>query len=105
MHLEILRNIGSSIGNLVGIYASYKHCNNIKFLINLETKTPKLQPLKVITNKSIYSLKFYRFEGKFFEIIRLNNERKFNYQMNNSLFNLSTSTYEFNLHHERARHN
>jgi hypothetical protein len=38
MHLEILRKIGYSIGNLIGIDASYKFCNSVKFLINDKNK-------------------------------------------------------------------
>ena len=41
LHIEILRNIGSLMGNLIGIDASYKYCNNIKFFINYEINTPK----------------------------------------------------------------
>ena len=64
MHLEILRKIGLSIGNLIGIDASYKYCNNVKILINDQNKNLELNTIKLISKKSIYKLKYYRFEGK-----------------------------------------
>lgn len=76
LHVEIIRNFGFFIGDLIGIDSSYNFCNNVKLLINFKTKNPELKPIKIISNRSIYNLNLYKCEDKISKIIRLNDERK-----------------------------
>lgn len=80
MHVEIIRKIGLSIGDFIGLDASFKYCNNIKNLINCKVNNLELKPIKVIKNRAIYNLNYRRCEGKILEIIRLDNDRKIFYQ-------------------------
>lgn len=74
--IGIIRRIGRTIGELIGLDVSFESCNNIKLLIkqNVNNKNPK--QLKLITNRSTYNLNFQKYDGKISEIIRLDDERK-----------------------------
>ena len=54
--IDIIKRIVQARGDLIGLDASFECCNNIKLLINCKTNSTNLKPLKIITNRLMYSL-------------------------------------------------
>ena len=73
--LNIIRRIGRSIGNLIGVDATFESNNNLKLLIkhNINNSNPK--QLKLITNRATYYFNFQKYDGKISEIISLDDDR------------------------------
>ena len=74
-NINILKKMGRSIGNLIGMDLAYKNSNNVKFLISSNINDTKTKQLKIIINISKYDLEFTKYKGKILDIIKLDDER------------------------------
>ena len=63
-YINIIKILGHSMGDLFGLNASFEYCNNIKLLIKCTVNNMNIKPIKIITNRLIYNLKFERSEEK-----------------------------------------
>ena len=74
MHPKILKRIGASLGETVGIEAPFELCNNVRLLVKYRVNTFVFDSIKVITNSSIYYIKCLRNDTKISKICRLDME-------------------------------
>lgn len=59
-----LQRIGFATSDFLGWEINYKSSNGVKMLINLKPRMQEIKPIKKITNRSIYKLKYSKYEGR-----------------------------------------
>lgn len=74
MHLEILKKIGTALGELVGIDASFEFCNNVRLLVKCRVNSYAFGTIKIITNSSIYNINYFRKDTEILEMFRLDTQ-------------------------------
>ena len=90
-HISILKRIGRKLGNLIGLDVAFESSNNIRFLISCQTNSSHSKTIKLITNRSIYDLKFLKYEGRIADIIRMDDEKRYSFNMDIKSSDLSRS--------------
>ena len=68
--VDIIYEIGSAIGVVIAIDASFFSCNSIKILIKLNIKHPSEFQKKIITRKASYDITFQEYKGKIIDILK-----------------------------------
>jgi hypothetical protein len=61
-HEDIIKAIGSEVGEVRGIDASFYCCNNVEVLINVKFNHPLEFNKKIITSKASYDIKFQTYK-------------------------------------------
>lgn len=79
--INILKRIGRSLGDFIGLDFSYEKRNYVRILTKSHINNTNLKPIRLITNRSSYNLKFQKYEGKILDIIRLDDESKYSFNM------------------------
>ena len=74
--IDIIYDIGSTIGEVLAIDASFFHCNSIKILININIKHQSDFKKKIETGKAKYEIKFQMYKGKIMDILRSDDQHK-----------------------------
>lgn len=72
--LSIIKRIGRSIGNLIGVDATFESNNNLKLLIKHTINNSNPKYLKLITNHATYNFNFQKYDGKISEISSLEDD-------------------------------
>ena len=67
---DIINTIGSVVGEVRGIDASFYCCNGVKILINTSFNHLVKFQKKVITNKASYDIKLHIYKGKIVDILK-----------------------------------
>jgi len=70
--VDIIYEIGSAVGEIISIDASFFNYNNFKILINLNIKHPLEFQKKIITRKASYVISFQAYKGKIIDILKSN---------------------------------
>ena len=74
--LDIINTIGSIVGEVIGIDASFYCCNSVKEIINTSSNhTVKFQK-KVITNKASYDINFHIYKDEVIDILKFDDLHK-----------------------------
>ena len=68
--IDIIYSIGSVIGEVIAIDASFFQCNSIKILINVNINHQSEFKNKIDTGKDNYEIKFQKYKGKIMDILR-----------------------------------
>lgn len=58
IHRQIFKWIGNALGGILGLETNKIDSKEVKLLINLRPNSNKIEPIRIITNKSIYVLSF-----------------------------------------------
>ena len=74
--IDIIYSLGSVIGEVIAVDASFFHCNSIKILINVNIKHPSEIIKKVETTKAAYDIRFQIYKGKIIDILRFDEHHK-----------------------------
>lgn len=75
-HEEIIKAIGSKVGEVRGIDASFYCCNNVKVLINIKLNQPKEFNKRFITSKMSYEIKFQIYKNRIINILKFDEFHK-----------------------------
>ena len=70
---------------------AFESSNNIRFLISCQTNSSHNKTIKLITNRSIYDLKFLKYEGRIADIIKMDDEKRYSFNMDIKSSNLRRS--------------
>ena len=68
--IDIIYTLGSFLGEVIAVDASFFYCNSIKILINVNIKHPTEILKKVETGKASYDIRFQIYRGKIIDILR-----------------------------------
>ena len=68
--IDIIYTIGSKIGEVIALDASFFRCNSIKILIKVNINHPSEFRQKIETKFAEYDINFQRYKGKIIDILR-----------------------------------
>ena len=74
--VDIIYSIGSVIGEVIALDASFFSCNSIKILIKVNINHPSKFQQKVETCYAAYDINFQRYKGKIIDILRYDEAHK-----------------------------
>ena len=75
-HEDIIKAIGSEIGEVRGTDASFYCCNDIKILINVKYNHPIEFNKRIVTSKASYNINFQIYKGNIVNILRFDELHK-----------------------------
>ena len=76
MQVDIIKSIGSMVGEVKGIDASIFYCNNVKILINVNINHPSEFKKEFSTNKALYDINFQTYKGEIVDILKFDEFHK-----------------------------